>query len=64
MMTSTLGRYLGKRFLIAIFGVLAFLFAMIFLLDFADTTRRAGDLPHISITSIATISLLRTPSII
>jgi lipopolysaccharide export system permease protein len=64
MMTNTLGRYLSKRFLFAIFGVLAFLFAMIFLLDFADTTRRAGDLPRISISSIATISFLRTPSII
>lgn len=64
IMTSTLGRYLSKRFLAAIFGVLVFLFAMIFLLDFADTTRRAGDLPHISISSIAMISFLRTPSII
>ncbi|MGO4336698.1 LPS export ABC transporter permease LptG [Labrys sp. KB_33_2] len=64
IMTSTLGRYLSKRFLIAIFGVLAFLFVMIFLLDFAETSRRASDLPHVSVGSIATLSLLRTPSII
>lgn len=64
ILTSTLGRYLSRRFLAAIFGVLAFLFVMIFLLDFADTTRRAGDMPHVAITSIAAISLLRTPSVI
>jgi len=64
MMASTLGRYLSRRFLIAICGVLVFLFAQIFLLDFADTMRRASDMPHVSISSIATISLFRTPSII
>jgi lipopolysaccharide export system permease protein len=64
MMTSTLGRYLSRRFLLSIFGVLAFLFVMVFLLDFADTSRRAGDLPHVSIGSIAAISFFRTPSII
>jgi len=64
MTPLTLSRYLSIRFLIAICGVLIFLFAMIFLLDFADTTRRAGDMPHVSIGSIATISLFRTPSVI
>ncbi|WP_448953176.1 LPS export ABC transporter permease LptG [Labrys neptuniae] len=64
ILTSTLGRYLSKRFLIAVVGVLAFLFVMVFLLDFADTTRRAGDLPRVSIGSIASISALRTPSVI
>ena len=64
MIGRTLGLYIGRRFLNAIFGVLGVLFALVFVLDFVETMRRASDIPHASVSMVAAISLFRTPSIL
>lgn len=60
----TLGTYVSTRFLRAVLGVLAALFAIVFILDFVETMRRAGDVPGASALTVAEISLFRTPSVV
>ena len=64
MIGRTLGIYISRRFLNAVFGVLGVLFALIFVLDFVETMRRASDVPGASVSMVAAISLFRTPSIV
>ena len=64
MIGRTLGFYIGRRYFSAVLGVIGVLFALVFVLDFVETMRRASDIPHASVGSVATISLFRTPSIL
>lgn len=64
MIGRTLAVYLAARLARAVFGVLAVLFALIFVLDFVETLRRSADLPNVSVLTIAAISLFRTPSVL
>ncbi len=63
MMTSTLGRYLSVRFLRTIGGVFGVLFIIIYIGDFVEMLRRAGDAPGVTTGMLAFLSLLRTPAI-
>jgi lipopolysaccharide export system permease protein len=63
MIGYTLGIYLSKRFLKTVLGVLAILFALVIVLDFVETMRRATDL-GVNPTLIAGLSLLRAPAIV
>lgn len=63
MIGRTLGLYISKRFLKTVLGVVAVLFALIFVLDFVETMRRAADVSGVGPGTIATISLFRTPSV-
>jgi lipopolysaccharide export system permease protein len=63
MMTSTLGRYLSGRFLRTIGGVFSVLFLIIYIGDFVEMLRRAGDAPGVTTGMLAFLSLLRTPAI-
>lgn len=63
MIGATLGLYLLRRFartLASVFGVIC---VLIFVLDFVEMLRRAGDLPGATAAYVAFLSLLRTPSI-
>ena len=64
MLGLTLSTYLARRFAKAVLGVLAVIFALVFVLDFVETLRRAGDLENVGVATIASISLLKTPSIV
>jgi len=64
MIGRTLGTYIGRRFINSILSVFGTLFALIFLLDFVETMRRASDIPNVALSTIVAISLCRTPSIL
>jgi lipopolysaccharide export system permease protein len=63
MMTSTLGLYLSGRFLRTIGGVFGVLFLIIYIGDFVEMLRRAGDAAGVTTRMLAFLSLLRTPAI-
>ncbi|MDQ0468311.1 LPS export ABC transporter permease LptG [Labrys wisconsinensis] len=63
MIGHTLGLYISRRFLKSVLGVVAVLFALIFVLDFVETMRRASDITGVGPGTIALISLFRTPSV-
>jgi lipopolysaccharide export system permease protein len=64
MLRLTLFTYLARRFAKSVLGVLAVIFALVFILDFVETMRRAGEIESVGSATIATISLFRTPSIV
>ena len=64
MIGLTLSTYLARRFAKAVLGVVLVIFALVFVLDFVETMRRAGDVEDASAATIALISLFRTPSIV
>jgi lipopolysaccharide export system permease protein len=59
----TLGLYFGARFLQAIAIVFLTVFALIFLIDFVELMRRAGESRGASTLSLAHLAFLRTPAI-
>lgn len=59
---GTLGRYFGRRFLAAVAMVFFSCVGLIALVDFLELTRRFGDRPNASFTSIAYLVLLRLPA--
>jgi lipopolysaccharide export system permease protein len=59
----TLGGYLGLRFLRTVLSVFAAVFSLVYLLDFVELLRRAGDIEGASARFLAFLSLLRVPSV-
>jgi lipopolysaccharide export system permease protein len=59
---GTMGRYFGRRFLGAVLVVFVSCAGLIALVDFLELTRRFGDRPNASFTSISYLVLLRLPA--
>jgi lipopolysaccharide export system permease protein len=59
----TLGRYFSLRFTHWILGVFLTVFFLIYLIDFVEFLRRAGDTPGATVPLIAMLSLYRTPGV-
>jgi len=58
----TLGFYIGKRFLLAIFGVFILCSVLIFLIDFVELLRQSGKYGEVPVLTLAFIALLRLPA--
>ena len=63
MIGLTLGRYLSSRFFRMIFAVFATIFSLVFVIDFVELLRRTGNIAGVTTTSVAFLSLLRTPAV-
>ena len=63
MIGRTLGLYLAARFTRSILGVFATIFILIYLIDFVEMLRKAGDVKSISTAGIAGLTLLRVPTV-
>lgn len=61
MIGWTLGLYFGQRFFTAVIGVFLTVVAMIYMLDFVELMRRAGDARQATTGALALLALLRTP---
>ncbi len=59
----TLGRYLALQFARTILAVFLTVFALVFLLDFIELMRRAGDAEGATPAFMARLSLFRTPAV-
>ncbi|PNE11364.1 MAG: LPS export ABC transporter permease LptG [Beijerinckiaceae bacterium] len=62
MIGWTLGRYLSARFLLTIAAVFLLISSMIYVVDFVELLRRAGNIQGVSAGDIAYLSFLRVPS--
>ncbi|HEX3496209.1 MAG TPA: LPS export ABC transporter permease LptG [Methylocella sp.] len=62
MIGWTLGRYLSARFLLTIAAVFLMISGMIYVVDFVELLRRAGNIQGVSAGDIAYLSFLRVPS--
>ncbi|MGH6851659.1 MAG: LPS export ABC transporter permease LptG [Methylocella sp.] len=62
MIGWTLGRYLSARFLQTIAAVFLLISGTLYVVDFVELLRRAGNIQNISAGDIAYLSLLRVPS--
>src|SRR5215207_5320643 len=60
---ATLERYLALQFTKTILAVFATVFALVFLLDFIELMRRAGDAQGATPGVMAQLSLFRTPAV-
>jgi len=60
---ATLGRYFGLRFLAAVLLVFFGIFALVALVDYIETMRRANDIPNVSAILVAKTSFFRVPQI-
>src|SRR6516225_6538182 len=63
MITGTLSRYFGMRFLSAVVAVFAGTLALTAMVDFLEMMRRSADIRDISAFFIAKITLFRVPFI-
>jgi lipopolysaccharide export system permease protein len=63
MIGFTLGRYLAARFFTTIMAVFITIFGLVYLVDFVEMLRRAGDKPGVGAGFIAFLSFLRTPTV-
>ena len=63
MIGRTLGLYLGSRFIKSVGLVFFTIFGLIYMVDFVEMLRRAGDKPNASAALIAWLSFLRTPAV-
>ena len=63
MIGVTLGRYVGIRFISAVLIVFVGIFALVALVDYIETMRRANDVPHVSALLVAKTSFYRVPQI-
>jgi lipopolysaccharide export system permease protein len=63
MIGRTLGLYLGLRFVKSVAVVFFTIFGLIYMVDFVELLRRAGDNPNASAGLVAFLSLLRTPAV-
>jgi lipopolysaccharide export system permease protein len=59
----TLGRYLALQFARTILAVFATVFALVFMLDFIELMRRAGEAEGATPAFVAQLSLFRTPAV-
>jgi lipopolysaccharide export system permease protein len=63
MIGPTLGLYFGTRFLKSVAVVFFTIFGLIYMVDFVEMLRRAGDNPNASAALVALLSLLRAPAV-
>ena len=63
MIVRTLHRYFALRFLSSAAAVLAFMFAIIVMLDYVEMMRRTADLPAASALLVAKVSFFRVPQV-
>jgi lipopolysaccharide export system permease protein len=63
MMTGTLARYFGLRFLGAVMAAFAGVFALIALIDYIELMRRYSDAPNVSALLVAKVSFYRVPQV-
>ena len=63
MIGLTLGRYLSSRFFQMIIAVFATIFSLVYVIDFVELLRRTGNMAGVSTSSIAFLTLLRTPTV-
>lgn len=63
MIGRTLAFYLSARFIQTIVAVFLMISGMVYVVDFVELLRRAGDLPGVTAGFIAYFSLLRVPSV-
>jgi len=63
MIGLTLGRYLSGRFFGMIAMVFLTIFGLVYVIDFVETLRRAGDKPNATVGFVAFLALLRTPAV-
>ena len=59
---STLSRYIGMRFLDAIFGIFALCTVLIFMIDFVEFLRQAGKYGSVPAWLLVWITILRLPA--
>jgi lipopolysaccharide export system permease protein len=59
----TLGRYLSARFVKTVLAVFLTIVSLVYLVDFVEMLRRAGNIPEASTGMIAGLSLLRIPAV-
>lgn len=63
MIGRTLGLYLAGRFTRAILSVFGTIFILVYLIDFVELLRRAGDIGSVTTLGLASLTLLRVPAI-
>src|SRR5215813_3358402 len=63
MVSRTLLRYFGMRFLGAVASVFLGIFILIVLVDYIELMRRASDVPHLSAWMVAKASFFRVPQL-
>ncbi len=61
MMTGTLARYFGWRFLSAVIFILSGLLVLVAMVDFVEMMRRTSDMKDVSALAVAKVSLYRVP---
>ncbi|MFD1332125.1 LPS export ABC transporter permease LptG [Methylopila musalis] len=64
VLSGVLARYFARRAALTILAVLAGALLLIFVIDFIELLRRAGDSADASLLAIANLSLHRTPAIV
>lgn len=63
MVSRTLIRYFGSRFLSAVLSIFFGIFLLIVLVDYIELTRRVADVPNLSAWVVAKTSFLRVPQL-
>src|ERR1041384_2193971 len=63
MVSRTLIRYFGTRFLGAVMSVFFGIFVLIVLVDYIELTRRVADIPNLSAWAVAKTSFFRVPAL-
>ena len=63
MISRTLIRYFGMRFLGAVMSVFFGIFLLIVLVDYIEMMRRAADVPNLSAWVVAKTSFFRVPQL-
>jgi lipopolysaccharide export system permease protein len=63
MIGRTLGTYFALRFLQSLALIFFTIFGLIFMADFVEMLRRAGDVPNTPVSIVVLLCLMRTPSI-
>ncbi len=63
VLTGTLARYFGLRFLSTVLMVFAGIFLLVALIDYIEMMRRASDIPNVSALLVAKTSFYRVPQV-
>lgn len=61
MIGMTLGLYLSSRFFRMIAAVFATIFSLVYVIDFVELLRRTGNIQGVTVSTVAYLSVLRTP---
>ncbi|BAT60960.1 lipopolysaccharide export system permease protein LptG [Variibacter gotjawalensis] len=63
MIAKTFGRYVAKRFVLAVLGVFVGMFFLVVLLDYIEMMRKTAPIPNLPTWLVAVTSLYRVPQI-